>query len=139
MLTPSGILATESSIQQFLGKAHQLSSRLDQIRDWPLLAKKARYNAQALATISGVTPRQLRRYFTIRKQSCPHKWLHTLRIHQAVELICDGTPIKETAFELGYKDAAHFTHDFTGHFGFSPSKFLESRRRLEFAGKNVRF
>ena len=31
--------------------------------------------------------------------------------------------LKEVAIELGYRDAAHFAHDFKGCFGASPGSF----------------
>ncbi len=44
-------------------------------------------------------------------------------MRRAVELIRDQTPVKEVALELGYKDPAHFAHDFKDYFGVSPSCF----------------
>jgi hypothetical protein len=35
-------------------------------------------------------------------------------LRRAVELILGEMPLKMVAAELGYKDAAHFTHDFKG-------------------------
>ena len=41
----------------------------------------------------------------------------------AVELIRDQTPLKVVAIDLGYKDPAHFTHDFNHYLGVCPSHF----------------
>lgn len=112
---------------------------MDQAGDLNLLAKEARYNAQKFAVRCGVSPRQLRRYFETKHQITTHKWLHELRMRRAVELVRDKTPIKETASELGYKDATHFTHDFTHHFGVAPSKFGGQQPDLGLETKNVRF
>lgn len=116
-----------------------MGSRLDEIKDWALLAKAARYNAEALARLCEISPRQLRRYFKSSGRGAPHEWLHALRMRRAVELICDETPVKETALELGYKDPAHFTHDFTTHFGVSPSKFASAQAGHQPQSTNVRF
>jgi transcriptional regulator GlxA family with amidase domain len=100
-----------------------MGSRLDQIKEWANLAKAARYNAQNLAQLCEVSSRQLRRYFKVKMQETSHNWLRTLRMSHATELIRVSTPIKIVAVELGYKDAAHFTHDFTDFFGAPPSRF----------------
>ena len=116
-----------------------MSSRLDLIKDWPLLAKEARYCALNLAHTIQVSPRQLRRHFENQKWVTPHNWLHELRMHRAVELICDRTPIKDVWIELGYKEAAHFTHDFKMYFGVPPSKFTSNRSEFPAQAKNVPF
>lgn len=100
-----------------------MGSRLDQTRDWVLLAKAARYNVQNLARLCDVSPRHLRRYFKGSRHDSPHTWLHVLRMRHAVELICDKSLVKEAALELGYKDPAHFTHDFAKQFGVPPAKY----------------
>lgn len=116
-----------------------MSSRLDQFHTLALLAKEARYNVSKLARLCGVSPRQLQRHIEGKYQTSPHKWLHNLRMRRAVELVRDKTPIKEAWIELGYKDSAHFTHDFTHYFGLSPTKFSERQPELHLPVKNVRF
>jgi AraC family chitin signaling transcriptional activator len=116
-----------------------MSSRLDQIKDLAPLAKNARYNATTLAKLCGVSPRQLHRHIETKHHTTPHKYLHELRMSRSLELVRDRTPIKEASIELGYKDPAHFTHDFTHYFGMSPSKFAEQQPELLPSVKNVRF
>ena len=116
-----------------------MGSRLDQIKDWEALAKEAWYCAIKLARIRRVSERQLRRYFQERMHMTPHKWLHELRMRRAFELVRDKTPIKEVAGELGYKDPAHFTHDFKNYYGTPPSKCAFTRTELPPVFKNVRF
>ena len=100
-----------------------MGSCLEQIKDWSALAKAASYNATALAFKCRVSTRQLERFFQAKMGNSPHKWLRHLRMRRAVELICDQTSIKEVAAELGYKDPAHFTHDFKEYFGVAPSRY----------------
>lgn len=105
-----------------------MGSRLDQTRDWMLLAKAARYNVQNLARLCDVTPRHLRRHFNSSGRDSPHAWLHVVRMRHAVELICDKSSVKEAALALGYKDPAHFTHDFAKRFGVPPAKYSLAQR-----------
>lgn len=121
------------------GTHFPMSSRLDRVKDWSLFAKEARYCALNLARALDVSPRQLRRYFEIKNWGTPHNWLHKLRMRRAVELICDKTPVKDVWIELGYKEAAHFTHDFKMYFGVPPSKFTSDRLQPPAQAKNVPF
>jgi len=96
---------------------------LDHDTDWVALAKNGNYCATKLASACGLSPRQLERRFHAMGRPAPHHWLRDLRMRLAVELIGDQTPIKVVAFDLGYKDPAHFTQDFKRYFGVCPSRF----------------
>jgi AraC-like DNA-binding protein len=100
-----------------------MSGRLDHITDWVALAKGARFRVAKVASACGLSPRQLERCFQAQHHAAPHPWLRDLRMRLAVELIGDQTPIKVVAFDLGYKDPAHFTQDFKRYFGVCPSRF----------------
>jgi AraC-like DNA-binding protein len=50
----------------------------------------------------------------------PRVWLFEQRQRQALELLRDGSSVKETAIILGYKSPTHFSRDFKKHFGYSP-------------------
>ncbi len=98
-------------------------SRLDRIKDWPARAKAARYSVTALARQCDVSPRQLERFFHTRMTKAPHLWLHELRIQRALELVCDGTPLKQVAAELCYKATTYFAHDFKEFVGVTPGQY----------------
>jgi AraC family transcriptional regulator len=100
---------------------NNVSSRLDRITDWAALAQASRYCAADVARECRVSPRQLERYFQVKHGAAPHQWLRRLRLFLAVERIRHATPLKVVAIELGYKDPAHFNHDFKAYFGISPS------------------
>jgi AraC-like DNA-binding protein len=116
-----------------------MNNCLDHILDWISLAKSVNYCAAKLASACKVTPRQLERYFHTRRLAAPHRWLRDLRMRQAVELIRDGTPVKVVSIELGYKDPAHFTHDFKGYFGVCPSGFGQNPPLAVAERQNVAF
>ena len=116
---------TDSFLWAILGnKTHQMSSRLDLIRDWPQQAKVARYSASTLARICCVSPRHLNRYLQERMHQSTHNWLREMRMGKAVELITLKLPLKEAALELCYKNTAHFTRDFKDYYGVTPGQFL---------------
>jgi AraC-like DNA-binding protein len=116
-----------------------MSSRLDHVTDWAMLAVSSKYRVAKLARECEVNPRQLERYFRIRHGAPPHQWMRDLRMRQAVELIRDRTPLKVVATELGYKYPATFTHDFKGYFGVTPSSFSQNPTLAASARQNVAF
>ncbi|MGC3957746.1 MAG: helix-turn-helix transcriptional regulator [Verrucomicrobiota bacterium] len=99
-----------------------MTSRLDRIKDWALLAKSSRYSASAIAQECGISPRQLERYFQEHMKKAPHQWLRELRMRRAIELLRENVSVKATAQELCYKDAAHFCRDFKSYYGRTPGQ-----------------
>jgi methylphosphotriester-DNA--protein-cysteine methyltransferase len=59
-------------------------------------------------------------------------------MRRAVELLRDGTPVKRTAYMLGYKEPTSFGHDFKRCFGLAPRKFCMTGGKIN-APKNVAF
>ena len=101
-----------------------VSSRLDLITDWPERARKANWCVQELAEQCRVSARTLERHIRKRFGFCPHGRLVQLRMQQAVKQLLEGFTVKETAFELGYKNPHHFSREFKNHFGHPPSQLL---------------
>lgn len=99
-----------------------MTSRLDRVKDWALLAKASRYSATAIARECGVSPRQLERFFREHLKKSPHQWLRELRMGRAVELLREDASVKQVAQELCYKDPAHFCRDFKSYFGKTPGQ-----------------
>lgn len=116
-----------------------MSSRLEQIKDWSALAKTANYSATTIAFKCRVSTRQLERFFQTKMGASPHKWLRDLRMRRAVELICEQTTMKEIAAELGYKDPAHFAHDFKEYFGMPPSLYPRNNPPASAFGADVAY
>jgi len=73
-----------------------------------------------------LTERQLQRLF-VRYVGVGPKWvLRRHRLHDAQERLVHGdvTDLAALAVELGWHDQAHFTREFTGVLGTSPSRYL---------------
>ena len=98
-------------------------SRLDSIQNWPELAHQSGWCAAALAKQCKVSIRTLERYFRGKMSQPPKIWLVEQRQRQAVELLNQRLSIKETAIQLGYKHATHFSREFKKHWGFCPTQF----------------
>jgi AraC-like DNA-binding protein len=96
------------------------NSPLHRIQHWPQLAHEAKYSVKALAKACGVSVRVLERLFLPALGDTPRRWLKRLRMERAVELLRDGSSIKETAACLGYEDPSHFSREFKKNYGFAP-------------------
>jgi len=91
------------------------------ILDWHERARQASWSAAALAKLCGVSGDALRRYFLIQYGRTPKDWLAEQRQQRAIELLHDGSSIKETAASLGYKQQTNFTRKFKKYWGTCPS------------------
>jgi transcriptional regulator GlxA family with amidase domain len=98
-----------------------MKSRLSQLKNWAELARAANYRASELAQSTGVSTRELERFFLCQTGKSPHNWLKELRQMEALLLIRSGKSVKETAFELGYEHPAHFSRDFRKFHGAPPT------------------
>jgi AraC-like DNA-binding protein len=103
-----------------------MNSRLHHIQNWPELAGRAEWSAALLAKQCKVSARTLERFFHEMMGVCPRVWLFEQRQRQALELLRDGSSVKETAIMLGYKSPTHFSRDFKKQFGHSPNSQASS-------------
>ena len=101
-------------------------SQLHRVQDWEALAQTDCYSAKTLALRSGVSLRQLERFFLAKFGKSPHAWLHELRMRRALELLKEGASAKGTAYTLRYKDPGHFTNDFKSYYGITPRNVILS-------------
>jgi AraC-like DNA-binding protein len=58
----------------------------------------------------------------------PKRFARIVRVRYAIELLCEGKPLAETALLAGYYDQAHFTSEFKCHTKMTPSQFLAANR-----------
>jgi AraC-like DNA-binding protein len=97
------------------------NSRLKCIKNWPELARGAKWSATTLAKRCGISRATLRRYFLQRFGKTPKVWLAGQRQGQAKQLLAVGASVKEIAASLGYKQQTNFTRQFKAHHGFCPT------------------
>jgi AraC-like DNA-binding protein len=97
-----------------------IHSPLARITDWPERAHVAKYSVRALAKACGVSVRTLERFFLPAFSEPPRGWLKRLRMQRAVDLLRDGSTVKETAGCLGYKYPTHFSAEFKRAQGVPP-------------------
>lgn len=99
-----------------------MNARLAKIQDWPELARQVNWSVAKMAKQCGVSVRTLHRHFLDYMGKSTKAWLAEQRQHNAIELLCDGSSIKETATCLGYKQQGSLTRIYKKHFGICPSE-----------------
>ena len=81
------------------------------------------------AAIQGETPNMSVRslqYRFVQATGLTHKTIQQIeRAHSALSLLEQGTPILDTAFELGFFDQAHLTNSLKRFIGKSPSQIAQ--------------
>ena len=90
---------------------------------WEELAKQARYDANELARLSGVSIRQLQRHFNRHFHCSPQSWLNERRLLVARALLLRGEQVKKVALDLGFKQTSHFCRQFKSRNKMTPSEF----------------
>jgi len=105
-----------------------LMKQLLQIQNWPERARAAKWCASTLAKHCGVSLRTLERHFLKEMGKHPKAWLSEQRQQQALELVRDGSSIKETAGLLDYKHSTHFSRAYKGQWGCSPTEKTAQQR-----------
>jgi AraC-like DNA-binding protein len=105
-----------------------MSRRLEQIQNWPELARQANWSVTLLAKHCQVSVRTLERVFTAKMGKPVKKWLVEQRLQKAVEFMAKGASVKETATQLAYKHPSHLANDCKKQWGCCPtSKTLPTR------------
>ena len=99
------------------------------LTDWNLeeLAPAAHFNAHELATLCGISTRQLQRHFRFRFRCSPQSWLNYRRLLVAEELLLSGDSVKKVALDLGFKQPSHFCKQFKTRTHMTPSEFVDSQ------------
>jgi AraC-like DNA-binding protein len=105
-----------------------MSNRLQQIQNWPELARATNWSAALLAKNCGVSLRTLERYFLDEMGKCPKAWLSEQRQQRAIKLLQDGSTVKEMSSNLGYKHTQHFSRDFKAFWGQRPTNKILTMR-----------
>ena len=88
---------------------------------------KTNITLKKLAELCFLSENYFHKLFKTVFEVTPFNYVLQLRMDEAVRLLRSTTmSIKETAYELGYKDVAYFTRTFSKYFGTSPAKFRSS-------------
>lgn len=120
------------------GRPAATQSALDEVRRGQLLQIQqyiqahlgdSGLTAQALAAQFRISRRYLYKLFE-RQGQAPADYILAARLERACQMLADGNPgrqIGELAWQVGFSDAAVFSHAFRRRFGVSPTEWRRSR------------
>lgn len=96
-----------------------------------IFARRGAISVTQLARIAGWSPRHLRRAFCGLVGVTPKAFCRIVRFKTALRMLRCGSrsDLLDVALDAGYYDQAHFSHDFRGFYGASPSTV---RKKPEF-------
>jgi AraC family transcriptional regulator len=81
------------------------------------------HSLNSLATAVGMSVFQFSRIFRQLVGVPPHRYLLTVRLSRAAEMLLDGMSITEVCYEVGYSNLSHFIRSFRRKFGCCPSAY----------------
>jgi AraC-like DNA-binding protein len=116
-----------------------MNTKLNHHQNWMDLSKQANWSVERLAQLSGVNRRTLHRYFLKQMGQTPKDWLTGLRQKLALELLRDGSSVKETATQLGYGCSETFSRDFKKWQGHCPGQMSNVSKRHEMSRLVMKF
>jgi transcriptional regulator GlxA family with amidase domain len=82
-------------------------------------------DVERLALRAGMSPRHFHRRFTQAVGETPARFVETLRLDQARDLLQTARSLKEVAAQTGYANQGQFSKAFVRRFGVSPGLFRE--------------
>jgi transcriptional regulator GlxA family with amidase domain len=111
----SPVLAAQAkSDRPFAGVIDWIREHLDEALDVERLAQQA-----------GMSPRHFHRRFTETVGETPARFVETLRLDRARELLQTARSLKQVAAQTGYANQGQFSKAFVRRFGVSPGLFRE--------------
>ena len=100
-----------------------MAARFLDIKEMEDLARKAKFQPEAMAALLPCSLRQLQRFFEKKFGQTPTKWTRELRCRLARRLIEQGWSNKAVAAELNFGNESHLCHDFKRIYGAAPQTF----------------
>lgn len=79
------------------------------------------HSLTSVARSVGMSPFQFARVFSELVGTPPHRYLLSVRLERALQMLLDGKSVTETCFDVGFSNLSHFTRSFQRRFGVVPS------------------
>ncbi len=93
------------------------------------MALHSQRGARDILAETGLSYRQISRYFSQAYGMSPKRWLLDLKIKEAqTRLSATDIPVTALAYELGFSSSQHFAARFAAETGFSPSMYRSRAR-----------
>lgn len=113
------IISKDKDIDEFNQKEREFIEKLEKVVlnhiDNP------QFGVPKLAEEMYLSSSQLTRKLNSLIDTSPAKYIRTIRLTKAKELLKEGFNVSETAWEVGFEDPVYFSKTFKKHFGEAPS------------------
>nr|WP_094975600.1 GlxA family transcriptional regulator [Bradyrhizobium symbiodeficiens]AWM06119.1 GlxA family transcriptional regulator [Bradyrhizobium symbiodeficiens] len=120
----------QSQFSPYLTAPADPESPIARIQDHVMANVGDRHSLQSLATVVGMSPRNLARHFVQATGITPHEFIERARIDAARMMLEGGDrPLKTVAFDCGFGSADRMRIVFTARLGVSPIQYRASFRR----------
>lgn len=86
---------------------------------------------EEISRYAGLSKSTLLRAFAKEKGITPYRYLETIRIHQAKQMLGEGMAPAEVAIKTGFSDQSHFTNYFSRLIGVAPGAYRGIYKRKE--------
>ena len=83
----------------------------------------AQLSLEVLAAEAGLGRYQLIRAFRAATGFTPHAYLLNARVNRGRQLLGEGQPLAEVAYQLGFADQSHFQRVFKAYVGMTPGQY----------------
>jgi AraC-like DNA-binding protein len=116
-------LTGSSRYQYSVQQVRWYSSRIDEARSILETTFSRQHSLTQIAKSVGMAPYHFAHIFAELAGMPPHRYLLSVRLQAAANLLGDGVDVTTTCFEIGFNNLSHFTRMFRREFGCSPSRF----------------
>jgi AraC-like DNA-binding protein len=115
--------ADDRPVLQRVGREHQAVKRA---REYIEAHYAENISLEQLAQIAYLSPFHLVRVFHDEVGLPPHAYLTQVRVNRARNLLSQGWPITEVAFEVGFVDQSHLNKRFKRITGMTPGQYRKN-------------
>ncbi len=111
--------------QPFERSAAEYSAEIEKACEFISLHFDERISLAQICRYCGLSKSTLLRAFTKSKGITPYRYLETIRINKAKELLEKGVLPSEAAVRTGFSDQSHFTNYFKSFIGLAPGFYRD--------------
>lgn len=118
----------QSQFSPVLAAQARADSRFEELVEWIRAHLHEALDVDRLAERAGMSPRNFHRRFTDAMDETPARFVETLRLDHARQLLRTTLGLKEVAAQTGYATPGQFSKAFARRFGVSPGLFRDMHR-----------
>lgn len=125
----------QSQFSPVLAAQARMDTAFSGLVDWIRAHLAEPLDVARLAERAGMSPRNFHRRFTEALGETPARFIETLRLDHARQLLAAKMPLKTIADQAGYANQGQLSKAFVRRFGMSPALFREMHREVHRSGR----